>query len=85
MIETIDLKQPPVNPAFPGVVPFVGGYEGMTLRDYFAAHAPVQLLHPRVFEGIVDKEQDAVVMERAAERVYEWADAMLVARNKESR
>lgn len=82
-MDVTDLRQPPTDPAFPGLVQLNGGYPGMTLRDYFAAHAPVP--RPEVFFSVIDDEQDAVVMAAAAERAYKWADAMLVARNKETR
>lgn len=61
------------GPAFP-----VQGYEGVTLRDYFAAKAmqgwlasfPADECHPSV-SGICDK---------VAKQSYELADAMLKAR-----
>jgi len=34
------------GPAFPSPVIDVNGHEGMTLRDYFAAHADVSLYTP---------------------------------------
>jgi hypothetical protein len=63
------------GPAFP-----VQGYEGVTLRDYFAAKAmqgwlasfPSDACHPSV-SGVCDK---------VAKQSYELADAMLKAREE---
>ncbi|EOH8196391.1 hypothetical protein ACMA39_004887 [Enterobacter hormaechei] len=63
------------GPAFP-----VQGYEGVTLRDYFAAKAmqgwlasfPADACHPSV-SGVCDK---------VAKQSYELADAMLKAREE---
>ena len=45
------------------------GYYGMTLRDYFAAKAMQELV------GVFTAKE-------GAEKAYEWADAMLKAREK---
>lgn len=63
------------GPAFPAQ-----GYEGVTLRDYFAAKAmqgwlasfPADACHPSV-SGVCDK---------VAKQSYELADAMLKAREE---
>lgn len=68
-------KENNVGPAFP-----VQGYEGVTLRDYFAAKAmqgwlasfPADACHPSV-SGVCDK---------VAKQSYELADAMLKAREE---
>lgn len=45
-------------------------YMGMTLRDYFAAHAPIaKFLH--VHDGA------NCMFKTAAEQAYQWADAMM--------
>lgn len=63
------------GPAFP-----IQGYEGVTLRDYFAAKAmqgwlasfPADACHPSV-SGVCDK---------VAKQSYELADAMLKSREE---
>jgi hypothetical protein len=50
-------------------------WEGMTLRDYFAAKAlPRFIAHDRNRKAVSDPEE-------AAQRAYEYADAMLRARS----
>lgn len=61
--------------AFPHGDPTHGGDTGMSLRDYFAAHAMVACI--RRF-GIMDEPANAVV----AEQAYQVADAMLIERAK---
>lgn len=59
--------------AFPGDA-FSGGEKGMSLRDYFAAKA---------MQGFAASESEEIghwKSEFAADRAYEWADAMLAAR-----
>ena len=60
--------------AFPRVVEQHNGYmqavEGMTLRDYFAAKAMQALIQVQV----------TTLQVQTAETAYEWADAMLKAR-----
>lgn len=67
------------GPAFPseGVVTNDGIlYDGMTLRDYFAAHA----MHSMFARN---KQRELVVpLEECAQVAYEWADAMLKAREQ---
>jgi hypothetical protein len=48
----------------------VRGEKGMTLRDYFAAKAMQSLIHVQV----------KTAQQMTAETAYEWADAMLKAR-----
>lgn len=61
------------GPAFP--VPPNWVYLGMSLRDYFAAHAPYinDLYHT------ISSEQKLLT---DAERAYRWADAMLKVRER---
>ena len=60
------------GPAFP--IPLNAPWEGMTLRDYFAAHA-MQSMFAR------NKQRELVVpLGECAKVAYEWADAMLQAR-----
>ncbi len=59
-------------PAFPMGDPTHGGYDGMTLRDYFAGQALAGLAHVDPWVGEIAKAQMA----------YEIADAMLTARQK---
>jgi hypothetical protein len=61
------------GPAFPSTHPH-GKYEGMTLRDYFAANAMQGIiLHPQGLAGLWDE---------AAQESYKMADAMLKAREQ---
>lgn len=53
------------TPAFPDQYK-----DGMTLRDYFAAKAMQALIHVQV----------TTAQQMTAETAYEWADAMLKAR-----
>lgn len=53
----------------------IGQHEGMTLRDFFAAHAIAGLLAPNMPWG----EDDVPVL---AGKAYEYADAMIKARHK---
>lgn len=68
------------GPAFPfpsGPEPRQGSYherwEGMSLRDYFAAKA---------ISSIIGVNESFYGMQVACERAYKWADAMLAERNK---
>lgn len=70
------------GPAFPRASSMDGDTEawsqdGMSLRDYFAAHAPIDT---SVLGAYISAEQRDVVMQRVAENAYRWADAMLKAR-----
>lgn len=53
---------------------------GMSLRDYFAAHAPTA--DPIVLGSWQDAEQQRAIYGSCAENAYLWADAMLRAREK---
>ncbi len=62
------------GPAFP--VDFSTTYKGMTLRDYFAVKA---------MEGMFARDRNrklVVTAEENARTAYEWADAMLKAREQ---
>jgi hypothetical protein len=64
------------GPAFPvpaGNGEAVAPYDGMTLRDYFAAKA---------LAGMASAYHEHWTVERAAEAAYELADAMLKERAK---
>lgn len=67
----------PGGPAFPISIPGYGdnGCEGMSLRDYFAAHAliGVMIVHPNNHSY----SEDAMAAD-----AYRLADAMLEARKK---
>ena len=58
------------GPAFPTQV---ASYEGMTLRDYFAAKA---------MQAMLQLGADSEAFEEDAEMSYQMADAMLRAREK---
>lgn len=66
------------GPAFPSTeplqeqTPFFAHSNGMTLRDYFAAKAMQALIHVQVRTSQTQRVETA----------YEWADAMLKARQK---
>lgn len=75
--------------AFP--VATVDGYSqyGMTLRDYFAAHAPITVQDAMVVCGIDSnsigtspRNRRVLVMEALAEMRADYADAMLAERAK---
>ena len=54
------------GPAFPAPIIDVRGHEGMTLRDFFAVHAP--------------KSMDSMTLAEYCAWSYRYADAMLKAR-----
>lgn len=64
--------------AFPVSAP-TGIYAGMTLRDYFAAHAPWS---PANFLGDPTDEAVHKVAAYMAKKAYAFADAMLAERSK---
>jgi hypothetical protein len=66
-------------PAFPMGDPTHGGYDGMTLRDYFAGQALVTLggLQERGLPWSSEKSPNGFAL-----AAYELADAMLTARQK---
>lgn len=85
-MDKFDLYVTPLSdggPAFPtGIITdgkgkIIGGSNGMTLRDYFAAKAMQAIL---IAKYPVTKELDAE--NKIAEAAYQGADAMLAARNK---
>jgi hypothetical protein len=65
------------GPAFPA-----HGYEGMTLRDYFAAKAMQSILpsYQNVFDDETGSDDDPTFPELLAKDAYIMADAMLKAR-----
>jgi hypothetical protein len=73
------------GPAFPSTHPH-GQDEGMTLRDYFAAHAPITLTDAVEFLDTYGGEVTGPwppqkVLRTLADLRVEYADAMLQARN----
>jgi hypothetical protein len=74
------------GPAFPQTDYFdekpVGNTGGMTLRDWFATHAPRP--DATVFRNWVNNDQRDAIYRAATEHAYQWADAMLAARKKEA-
>lgn len=58
--------------------------EGMSLRDYFAAHAMVMLSNPATLAALRDEAKDTNQRdsELMALALYEVADAMLAEREK---
>ena len=73
------------EPAFPtGIITdgkgkIIGGSNGMTLRDYFAAKSITWFLTALENEGMVD--EPALLRQFAAESAYRMADAMMKARD----
>lgn len=53
---------------------------GLSLRDYFAAHAPTA--DPIVLGSWEDADEQRAIYGACAENAYLWADAMLRAREK---
>ena len=66
-------------PAFPLKEPLSSDQEGMTLRDYFAANAMQGMLSVMEVQVMIGR---GITMENLAGASYEWADAMLKAREK---
>lgn len=58
-----------------------GCYEGMTLRDYFAAKAVVGMFYPAVV-ACLEHDHD-LDCDKIAEFCYKMADAMIEEREKE--
>jgi hypothetical protein len=77
------------GPAFPGVDELSKPYEGMTLRDYFAAKAmQAAIQHHGVYDETQNRglETTATILEyhcdAMASTAYVYADAMLKAREQ---
>lgn len=64
------------GPAFPSVGPDGSGYDGLSLRDWFAGQALTAILAGRTTVG-------CGLWPTFARDAYEMADAMLAARTKE--
>ena len=64
--------------AFPCHPDTPSSYDGMTLRDYFAAHA-ISTVPPQTSYNMKPKESHEDYVSR---RAYEMADAMLAAREQ---
>jgi hypothetical protein len=87
------------GPAFPGIIFFdehpCGAEQGMSLRDYFAAHAPPVMQYEIDQEVTVDKMRNPhadphkpkrrSMLEIRTELAYRWADAMIATSNKEGK
>ena len=69
------------GPAFPTEHTDTSGlYDGMTLRDYFAAKAMTTMFYPAIMESIrTDEDLDCL---KVAGFAYAMADAMLAAREQ---
>ena len=65
-------------PAFPVNISSAPDYDGMTLRDYFAAKSITWFLTALENEGMVDEPD--LLRQFAAESAYRMADAMMKAR-----
>jgi|688.fasta_scaffold232506_2 hypothetical protein len=61
--------------AFPAGNPTHGGHEGMTLRDWFAGQALAGMI-----SGLDAKSEGSQAIKPIAEAAYDFADAMLKAR-----
>ena len=66
------------GPAFP--VDFSTTYKGMTLRDYFAVKAMQAQLG--MTETLIAFSEKTISIDQLCGSCYEWADAMLKAREK---
>ena len=73
-------------PAFPNEVGYKHQQGGMTLRDYFAAQAMNQMIQQAyALAKDCDEEDDfsfTATMFPIAKEAYQWADAMLKAREQ---
>jgi len=76
------MNNPPAFPVFPETgVGHAAAFQGMTLRDYFAAKAMQMALAELWAQAVRDgKPHKKYVGETAAKFSYEVADAMLKAR-----
>ena len=69
------------GPAFPSEDTMNGGESGMSLRDYFAAHAlPAMVAIVNRSSTLHPDATPAEVYAKAAEHAYAMADAMLAER-----
>ena len=80
------MNNPPAFPCHPDTQP---EYDGMTLRDYFAARAMEKLMgkmYDSILEVLNQSYEDDGAKEMSklmvADTAYEWADAMLKAREE---
>lgn len=78
------MSKPTGGPAFPeiGNVGYKSEWQnesGMTLRDYFAAKAVSALEVPCDYVGVMETQKS---YRQWAEKAYQMADAMLIARSK---
>ena len=66
------------GPAFPVETKYpTGSFKGMSLRDYFAAHAMISFMQPG--QGVIGVNMYEY---RVAEQAYAIADAMIAERDK---
>lgn len=69
----------------PAAFPCVGTADGMTLRDYFAIHAPVTMADAE--RTLKDENAGfvsyATIYKRLSQMQFAYADAMMVTRDKE--
>ncbi len=84
MNSPIDIKNPPVHPfQLPIGSGGVAYSSGISLRDYFAAHAIQAGLDPTTFlMGAMSNEEAELAIINAAALAYRLADAMLAEREK---
>jgi hypothetical protein len=77
------MNNPPASPVFPETSGgHVAAFQGMTLRDYFAAKA-IQAILPtynNVFDDDTGGDDDPTFPELLAKDAYIMADAMMKAR-----
>ena len=80
------MKNPQAFPCHPDTPP---EYDGMTLRDYFAAKAMEKLIekkHDSIFKILKKsyEHDDAIEMSQlmVADMAYKWADAMMKEREQ---
>jgi hypothetical protein len=73
------------GPAFPTPIISIGQHQGMTLRDYFAAHAPITYQDAiewldRYGGEVVGPWHPSRIMETLVDLRNDYADSMLEAR-----
>lgn len=77
----VEMRQNDGGPAFPTPESHGDDYEGMSLRDYFAAKA-MQGWWASPNEALPDGVTFEENQRRMCKKFYEWADVMLSAREK---
>jgi len=72
---------PDGGPAFPHTLPTGQPFSGMSLRDYFAAQALTGCLAYSVVNPMIGNFHENATPDNVAAAVYNYADAMLKARD----